>query len=250
MAARDGIFSARAIIDLYGQIFADAAVEGEAKTRSATLRSAYVAADPADRLEAIRSLWGDSGNDYGRQVLTAYASARLPVDADLVGDPAPFIASMLAAGLDRNAMRWASAVNEGSAAWALLALAQPSREGTVSAGALDEYIDNDASAEQRKSQFLVAGLAGLGRLDMDDAEDAARRLEVGLTRDSEWARAIDSAAGYRNQALVALLAGLGMQGSGWDKMTARHLFHIVRALDRVGLSAEARMIAAEAVARG
>jgi len=41
-----------------------------------------------------------------------------------------------------------------------------------------------------------------------------------------------------------------MQGSSWDQMTPRHLYHIVRSLDRVGLSAEARMIAAEAVARG
>ena len=49
---------------------------------------------------------------------------------------------------------------------------------------------------------------------------------------------------------MALLAGLGMQGNGWDKMTARNLYHIVRALNAVGLSAEARMIAAEAVARG
>ena len=49
---------------------------------------------------------------------------------------------------------------------------------------------------------------------------------------------------------MALLAGLGMQGSGWDKMTAMHLYHIVSALNRVGLTAEARMIAAEAVARG
>ena len=48
---------------------------------------------------------------------------------------------------------------------------------------------------------------------------------------------------------IAMLAGLGMQGSGWDRMTARHLFHIVSALRRVGLEAEARMIAAEAVAR-
>ncbi len=32
-------------------------------------------------------------------------------------------------------------------------------------------------------------------------------------------------------------------------MTARHLYHIVRALDRAGFEAEARMIAAEAVAR-
>ena len=48
---------------------------------------------------------------------------------------------------------------------------------------------------------------------------------------------------------VAGLAGLGMQGSGWERMTPRHLYHIVRALNAVGMNAEARMIAAEAVAR-
>ena len=249
LAARDGILSARAIIDLYSQIWADPDVEGEAKERSRTLRAAYVAADPADRLAAIRGLWG-AENDYGRQVLTAYAAARLPIDNDLVDDPAPFIASMLTAGLDRNAMRWGPEVDAGSFAWALLALAQPRREDTVSTGALDEFIDEDSSPEKRKSRFLVAGLAGLGRLDTGDANSAASRLDFNLTRDSKWSRAIDKAGEYRNPALVALLAGLGMQGSGWDKMTARHLFHIVRALDRAGLSAEARMIAAEAVARG
>jgi hypothetical protein len=249
LAARDGILSARAMIDIYSQIWADAEVEGEAKERSATLRNAYVAADPAARIEAIRALWGGEV-DYGRQVLTAYAAARLPVDTDLVEEPAPFIASMLAAGLDRNAMLWGPAVDEGSPAWALLALAQPNRQGNVSSGALDEIIDEDSSAEKRKSRFLVAGLAGLGRLEAGDAQSAARRLDMSLTRDSKWSRAIDRAGEYRNPALVALLAGLGMQGTGWDKMTARQLFHIVRALDRAGLSAEARMIAAEAVARG
>ena len=250
LAARAGILSSRAMVDLYAQIWADPGVEGEAKARSTTLRNAYVAADPAERLEAIRSLWEDGDGGYGRQVLTAYAAARLPIDTDMVGDPAPFIASMLAAGLDRNALRWGSAVSEGSYAWALLALAQPNRRGTVGSGALDRFIDADGSPDKRKSQFLVAGLAGLGRLEGGSAESAARRLGVGLTRDSRWARAIDRAGEYRNPALVALLAGLGMQGSGWDKMTARHLFHIVRALDRAGLGAEARMIAAEAVARG
>jgi hypothetical protein len=249
LAARDGILSARAMVDLYGQIWADEEVEEAARDRAATLRNAYVAADPAARVEAIRALWGGEA-DYGRQVLTAYAAARLPVDTDLVEDPAPFIASMLAAGLDRNAMRWGAAVEEGSAAWALLALAQPNRQGNVSSGAVDQFIDDDSSAEKRKSRFLVAGLAGLGRMDLDDAQGAARDLGVSLASDGKWARAIDRAGEYRNPALVALLAGLGMQGSGWDKMTARHLFHIVRALDRAGLSAEARMIAAEAVARG
>jgi hypothetical protein len=249
LAARDGILSSRAMVDLYGQIWADGEVADEARDRAETLRNAYVAADPAERVEAIRALWG-SDADYGRQVLTAYAAARLPVDTDLVEDPAPFIASMLTAGLDRNAMLWGAAVEEGSAAWALLALAQPNRAGAVSSGAVDQFIDDDVSAEKRKSRFLVAGLAGLGRLDLDDAQSAASVLGVSLASDSRWARAIDRAGEYRNPALVALLAGLGMQGDGWDKMTARHLFHIVRALDRAGLSAEARMIAAEAVARG
>jgi hypothetical protein len=249
LAARDGILSSRAMVDLYGQIWADGEVADAARDRAETLRNAYVAADPAERVEAIRALWG-SDADYGRQVLTAYAAARLPVDTDLVEDPAPFIASMLTAGLDRNAMLWGAAVEEGSAAWALLALAQPNRAGAVSSGAVDQFIDDDVSAEKRKSRFLVAGLAGLGRLDLDDAQSAASDLGVSLASDSRWARAIDRAGEYRNPALVALLAGLGMQGDGWDKMTARHLFHIVRALDRAGLSAEARMIAVEAVARG
>ena len=77
-----------------------------------------------------------------------------------------------------------------------------------------------------------------------------RAWNVGSASAESDRRKIDRAAELGNPALVALLAGVGMQGSGWDKMTARHLFHIVRALDRVGLNAEARMIAAEAVARG
>ena len=54
----------------------------------------------------------------------------------------------------------------------------------------------------------------------------------------------------QHAALVAMLAGVGMQGNSWEMMTPLHLYHIVSALNRVGLGAEARMIAAEAVARG
>jgi hypothetical protein len=141
-------------------------------------------------------------------------------------------------------------VPEGSAGWALLALAQPERRTQVSSGAVEDFIDEDNSGNKRKSRFLVAGLAGLGRLDMGSANSLANGLDVNLNRESPWSRKIDLAADRGNPALVALLAGLGMQGDGWDKMTSRHLFHIVRALNRVGLGAEARMIAAEAVARG
>src|SRR4029079_10755842 len=97
---------------------------------------------------------------------------------------------------------------------------------------------------------LSPGRRGWGGLDSVSLASLSGKLELNLNRESPWSRKIDRAAELNNPALVALLAGLGMQGSGWDKMTARHLYHIVRALDRVGLNAEARMIAAEAVARG
>jgi hypothetical protein len=236
------------MVDLYSQLWSEDAA-GDARTRATTLREAYVAQDPADRLAAMQELWG-AGNDYGRQVLTAYAAARLPVSEALIDDAGPIVGSMLAAGLDRNAIRWGTAVPEGSLAWALLALAQPQRRTQVGSGAVNSFLDDDGSEEQRKSKFLVAGLGGLGRLDAGSLSSLSRQLDLNLDRESAWSRKIDRAAELNNPALVALLAGLGMQGSGWDKMTARHLYHIVRALDRVGLNAEARMIAAEAVARG
>ena len=247
-AAARGVISSAAMVDLYSQLYSEE-IAGAERERAVTLREAYVAGDPAARLAAMRELWGD-GADYGRLVLTAYAAARLPVDEALLDDAPRIVGSMLAAGLDRNAMRWGTAVPEGSEAWALLALAQPERRSEVSTGAVQDFMDEDGSDEQRKSRFLVAGLAGLGRLDAGAANGLAGQLGIDLNRESAWSRRIDRAAELGNPTLVALLAGLGMQGNGWDKMTARHLFHIVRSLRQVGLEAEARMIAAEAVARG
>jgi hypothetical protein len=250
VAGEEGILSSSAMIDLYGQVLADGQVTGDAAQRAATLREAYVAEQPAERLKAIRQLWGNGAQPrYGRQVLTAHAAARLPVNDSLSDDAEGLVTSILAAGLDRNALRWGKVVQEGSRAWALLALAQPDRKAPVSAGAVDRYIDSDDSEEQRKSRFLVAGLAGLGRLQRGDAASLSRQLGVSFDRQTRWSQMIDKAAAVNNKTLVALLAGVGMQGEGWDKMTARHLYHIVAALHRVGLDAEARMIAAEAVAR-
>ncbi|KPL67357.1 hypothetical protein SZ64_04105 [Erythrobacter sp. SG61-1L] len=249
-AAGEGILSSSALVDLYSQIYSTPEVGGDAAQRAGLLREAYVAADPADRMQAMRDLWGGTSPDYGRLVLTAYAAARVSPSKDLEADAPLLISSMLAAGLDRNAMRWASVVPQGSTGWALLALAQPRREGAVSQSAVDSFFDDDGSSGQRKSQFLLAGLAGLGRLESGDARSLAGTLKVNLTRESAWSRMITRAADANNPALVSMLAGLGMQGDKWDMMTARQLYFIVRSLNRVGLSAEARMIAAEAVARG
>ena len=252
-AAAIGTLSSAAMVDLYAQIYAQNDMSGEWAMRADRLREAYVADAEGDRVTAIKALWDDAVGPeqrYGRQVLTAYAAARLPVRSQMAGDAPGLIASMLAAGLDRNAMRWASQAEVGSEAWGLLALAAPSRTGAVSASGLDSFRDNDSSTDYRKSAFLVAGLAGLARVDETTARDTAQRLGIDLTGQTRWTRAIEGAADAGNPAMVALLAGLGMQGEGWDKMTPRYLYRIVSALRRVGLEAEARMIAAEAVARG
>jgi hypothetical protein len=251
LAGERGVLSAAAMVDLYAQLWASDAYEVEAKADAGLLRDAYAAPTVAARVEAMRQLWGADGTaGYGRSVLTAHAAARVPVSEDSRDDAPALIASMLAAGLDRNALAWGNVVADGSEGWALLALAQPQRGSPVGAGAIRDFIGNDASEGQRKSAFLVAGLAGLGRLSDGDLGDFGDNLGIDYTRQSAWSEKITRAAEVNNPALVALLAGLGMQGTGWEQMTARQLYFIVSALHRVGLSAEARMIAAEAVARG
>lgn len=252
LAGREGILSARAMIDLYAQLHAESANDddGQAAQTARTLRQAYVGADDAARMDAIRTLWGGkTAKDYSRLVLTAYAAARVEPSADHAGEAGELIASMLSAGLDRNALRWANVVDEGSEGWALLALAAPEYRAKVGAGAIGSFASDDDSSGQRRAKFLLAGLAGLGRMDQGDIGSAASDLGVSLTASTKWTTMIDRAAQVDNKVLVALLAGVGMQGTGWERMTPRHLYHIVSALNRVGLSAEARMIAAEAVAR-
>lgn len=250
VAAREGILSSAAYVDLMSQFRGEGAGEGELATRASRLRDAYVLADSAARVAAIKDVWGSEQPDYGRLVLTAYAAARLEPDEALADDAAPLVASMLAAGLERDALRWAAVVPQGSEAWALLVFAQPTRANPVTSGQFESFAGDDDSAGQRKSAFLLAGLAGLGRIEREAVNDLATDLGADFGRQTRWSGLIDAAAEAGNPALVAFLAGVGMQGNSWDRMTPRHLFHIVSALERVGLSAEARMIAAEAVARG
>ncbi len=253
VAGREGIMSSGAMVDLYSLVYSEEDLEGPAATLATRLRQAYVGADPASRMAAIRDVWGSGASgaiDYARLVLTASAAARLEPNEDFADDAGPLLAAMMSAGFERDALRWAGVVPQGSAGWAQLVFASPTRNSVVSSGAIGDFVSDDSSATKRKSQFLIAGLAGLRRINSGDVDGYSSDLGMRLNTVTRWTRAIDAAAAVDNQALVVLLAGLGMQGDGWDKMTARHLYHIVGALDRVGLSAEARMIAAEAVARG
>jgi hypothetical protein len=251
-----GVLSSAAMVDLYSQVYSNDDVTGEAADRALLLRDAYVGGAPSDRLSAMQSLWdGAKGAEarYGRLVLTAYAAARLAPESGLAGRSGDVLAAMLGAGLDGNAARWRSTVEPGSDGWAQLALGLPASGlamgGAVDASLVTKFADQDKSEGKIRSKLLVAGLSGLGRIKDSERTSALGKLGASVDGRSRWIAMIDAAAQAGNPTLVALLAGLGMQGDSWDKMTPRYLFHIVSALNRVGMNAEARMIAAEAVAR-
>lgn len=245
LAASRGILSASAMVDLYSQIYAEPTIGGEFSDRAARLREAYLGVEPDSRITAMRGLWGEGTIGFSGQILTAFAAARIPPAADQADDAGELIASMLTAGLDKDAAAWAGTVEAGSLGWALIALADPDA-GRVEDDALNAFVASDDSEDERKAAFLVAALAGLGRLPVN----AADGYGVDLSRQTRWTRIIDRAAEVENPVMVALLAGLGMQGQSWSQMTPLHLYYLTSSLRRVGMEAEARMIAAEAVARG
>ena len=218
------------------------------------LREAYVSRDVGRRMSAFRDLWDDGGDAeprrYANLILTASAAARLRPSQDLRDDAAELIASMLTAGYDSRAARWAGAVQgiegtEGDKAWALVALASP--RARVDDGRVGTFLANDDSANHIRSKMLVAALAGLERLG--DAQGTAEDAGVNLGYRNQWTRLLERAVQNRQQGTVVLLAAAGMQTGGWAGVPPEHLYRIVSALHRVGLDYEARMIAAEALAR-
>lgn len=251
-AAQIGVLSNNAYVDLVSAAFASDERDEKTTDEAQALRDAYVGATLGERMTAIRLLWANaekSGDAYAGQVLTARAAARLPVTDEVGDDMGRLIASMLSAGLDTNAAAWARVAEEGSDAWALLAVGAPNPLNGVDAGAVDNFSGNDNSPNYLKSKIFLASLAGLGRIDQKEFASAASDLDMNISGKTAWAAAIEKAANDGQQGTVALLAAVGLQGDNWGKMNPMHLYHITAALRKVGLNAEARMIAAEAVAR-
>lgn len=253
VGARLGVFSSDALVSFYSQLGSDGDVPDALNGRVDALRTAFTGATVRDRIAAMQTWWRDNKAmpDYVGLIATARAAAALPVAQADARDSANLVASMLAAGYDRNAARWSrafeSADGDGSSQlWALLAVGAPSLVVDVSSGRVSGYIGEEGGARGR---MLIAALGGLSRLSQDDATTLAQDNGLTLAANSRWARAIGAAAARGEKGTVALLAAVGMQGSGWDRMPPAHLYHIVAALHRVGLDPEARMIAAEAISR-
>lgn len=250
-AAARGVLSSEAYVSLLSAAASEEEPAEALTAQTDQLRAAFRLARGADRYAAMERLWGtDAGptQRYAAMVATARAAAALPVGTEVGDDPWQLLGSMLAGGYDENAIAWVPTVSVGSRAWAVLAVGSPRPLTGMSAGAVGQFAGDDDSANALRSKFLLAGLAGLGRLDADAAASAASDLEVDLRKQTRWSRAIMAAAERREPGMVALLAAAGMQGE-WSKVPPYHLYYIVRALREAGLSSEARMIAAEALVR-
>ena len=250
-AAARGVLSSEAYVSLLSAAASEEEPAEALTAQTDQLRAAFRLARGADRYAAMERLWAtDAGptQRYAAMVATARAAAALPVDTEVGDDPWQLLGSMLAGGYDENAIAWVPTVSVGSRAWAVLAVGSPRPLTGMSAGAVGSFASDDDSADALRSKFLLAGLAGLGRLDADATASAASDLGVDLRKQTRWSRAIMAAAERREPGMVALLSAAGMQGE-WSKVPPYHLYYIVRALSDVGLSSEARMIAAEALVR-
>lgn len=251
VAAALGVFSNASLVEMYSLIADGLDVTEIEGSVGAKLRQAYAGRTARARIDALTDLWEQADNPtdhYSRRILTAVAASRLPPIEPLQDVAPELIESMFSAGMDRHAARWAEVAGAlggeaGERAWALLAVGAP-RAGDISTGDIEDYAGGDFRAK-----LLFAALAGLGRIDQDEASRLAERMEVPIGRENRWTRMINAAARNRQPGTVAILAAAGMQTPSWRGVPPEHLYHITLALRQVGLEYEARMIAAEALTR-
>ena len=258
-AAALGVLSSDAYVDLYAAAF-DATDPDELGGSDAwKLRQAYVGKDVDSRLAAMRALWGaGSGKGPDRlaaHVLTSRAATLVAPDKALESDAPDLIAAMLAAGFDEAAARWAPAIikmgNEAAdKCWAMLALSAPTGRGIdLRISRIEAFAGRDQSVGKKRTALLVAGLAGLGRIDAQAVGQLNQRYKLGLGGTTPWTELIDGATRRRQAGTATILAASGLQQREFSRVPALYQFHGINALHRVGLDFMARMVAAEALAR-
>ncbi len=219
------------------------------------LRTAYAAPTLDGRLDALRSLWSEEGFSadrlYARRILTAVAAARIRPTAAVGEDIDDIVGSMLSAGLDARAAAWAGTIDglDGEAAeraWAMLAVAAP-RPIAVNAGRIGGY--GDAVGDPHAGQLLLASLAGLGRIGEGAARSLADDMQVDLAAQNAWTRRDRAGRPQPRAGQRRLARRRGLADRRLGRSAGAHLYRILLALRQVGLDYEARMIAAEAIAR-
>lgn len=248
-AAALGVSSADEMVALYSAQATEIDPFALDAAPAGRLRAAFAAKGTSERIAAMRTLWARGTTErerYGYRILTARAAAQMRVNPDAADAADGLVASMLAGGLVKPALRWWPVVDKaGGNGWALLALADPGRTVLLS----DKRFNDWQAGETRKlgepravrrAQLMTAALQGLGKGEFGDRLDAAPNA---------FTRAIDAAAASGRKGEVAVLAAVGLQRD-WRSVPPLHLQHILAAYRRVGLAPMAHMLAVEALTRG
>jgi hypothetical protein len=258
IAAGLGVFSSQSMVDFYSTIYDATGPDDLPSTDAWQLRLAFVGKDLDTRLGAMRKLWGAS-QDYlqleAARATLGRAATMVEPSKDLQSDAPNLVASMLAAGFDKEAARWSRAASQmdddaSDQVWAMLALGAPDGAGVdISVSRINAFIGRDKSDGRKRSALLVAGLAGLGRIDQATAGRLSGRFDLRLDHRSIWTRMIDRAAAFGQAGTVLVLTGTGFQSPTFVGVPPAHVYHSIAALKRTGQDYTARMIAAEALAR-
>ena len=251
-----GVFSSQALMDLYSAIYDSTDPDELSNTDSWQLRQAFVGSGVDTRMAAIRKLLAIGKDGYQKEAaraLVARAATLIEPDPKLGKDAPELISAMLAAGYDQAVARWSNACarmddDDSDRCWAMIALAAPDI-ASVGTSRLNAFIRRDKSEGKQRSALLVAGLAGLGRINADTANSLNRRFGLGLSRQSSWTRMIDAAAGRGQAGTVLVMTGTGFQTPRFGQLPAVHMYHAITSLKRTGQDFTARMIAAEALSR-
>ena len=258
IAAALGVLSSAALVDFYGQVADVTDVSAIAGTPADSLRKAFAEVEPSARVDAMRVLWNEESLDtlgkYARLIVTARAAARIVPDGSFGRDASMLIQSMMSAGLDVQAAKWAGIVGNGNskealAAWGVLAVGAPGRVVDWKIDRIETYQRDVDGDNDLRGKFLFAGMAGLGRMNPSDISEMARDLEIPIERSTPWTRALDRAVKAGEPATVIVLCALGLATPDWQQVSPAQLYHTISALNAVGLGADARMIAAESITR-
>jgi hypothetical protein len=258
IAAGLGVLSSQALIDLYSNAYDATDPDQLGETDAWQLRLAFVGKDQDARLSAMRKLWGNAQSpveQMAARVLLSRPARRVRPSGDLQSDAANIVASLLAGGFDREAARWSTTLgdlddDQADEVWAMLALGSPDTASLgIDASRIDDFADRDQSEGKQRTALLIAGLAGLGRIDAREAGRLSREHQLGLGAETSWTRLIDGAMRRRQRATALVLAASGLQGREFDEVGPIYLFHAINALRATGQDYLARMIAAEALAR-
>jgi hypothetical protein len=259
VAASLGPLSSADLVDLYGRVADENG--GDADSPTARLHAAYRGADDEARWSALHALWeapaaGPEGerDRYAADVLTARAAISIAPDRHHADDLPLILGALFAGGFDRQAARWAGVASAasgtaGDRGWSILAVGAEQPVVPVSAQRLTAFAKQAGDDGRHRTAMLAAALAGLGRLPDRDAAAAATAAGFDLVHDDAYARALLRASGARAPGTVALLTAVGLQSARWSGVRPADFYRMIQTLRAVGLGAEARMIAAEAMAR-